>query len=242
MAQPARCADLGDTAAQARGCCLPDGNAASCEGGQLQITKCSAWGTTCGTVPQFDNASYCAPTGNTAACGEVVAPHTTGATIHHATVNNTWWMACYDSMKGSVFIYIEDLNEDKTALRFNLKLGGQNWQGRTVDLQDYHKLAGPFFAQTLNDIMFDSGGGYDGEFQGYRGTVTFDQLTETNPIGTPFRITFQNFWGREVTVGDTAATCIDKPNGRRFHFDRDVVEGQINDLHVDSDCRMWAGG
>ncbi len=242
MAAPASCADLGDAAAQVRGCCLPDGNAASCEGGQLQITKCSAWGTTCGTVPQFNNASYCAPTGNTAACGEVVAPHTTGATINHATIANTWRMACYDAMKGSVFIYIEDIDVEDTALRFSINLGGQGWQGRTVDLQDFHRLAQPFFAQTLNDVKFDEGGSYDGAFLGYRGSVTFEQLNETAPVGSTFRIRFRNFWGREVTSRDTAASCADVPNGRRFHFDDFTIEYDIRDLHTDADCIEWAGG
>jgi hypothetical protein len=241
MAAPTSCADLGDAAAQLAGCCLPDNKAAYCDGGQLVTSDCAVWNTTCGQVPQW-NMNYCAPTGVTARCGDVPAPHSTGQVLHFRTVTNTWWMACYDAADSTVFIYIEDLNEDKTALRFQLKLGGpQPWQGRTVDLGSYSKIALPFFLETLNDIMFDSGGSYDGEFLGYRGTVEFQQLTDVNPIGTPFRIRIRNYWGREIGR-DAAMMCTELPNGRRMNVDDTIVEGQINDLHVDSDCRMWAGG
>jgi hypothetical protein len=230
------CGDIGDGAAQAEGCC-DGGVAVFCEGGELRRGNCDAWNTSCGHVAEFDQV-WCEPTGANA-CADVVAPTTDGDVLEYGTINANWDMACWDDADDSLFVFIEDTEVEDIALRFYIWTGNGIGEGDVIDMAEHHSLTMPFFVETLSEVRFDEGGGYDGEYLAYAGTFTFTQLDESSPVGSELRFEIEDLWLREI---GGVNECSDVSDGRRMHIDRLVYSTPIGALHEDSECIEWAGG
>ncbi len=109
-----------------------------------------------------------------------------------------------------------------------------------MDLACHSGMARPFFVSTLSGVAFDTGGSYDAEYLVYSGTATVRSFEAGSPIGTYFRMDFDDVWAREIR--STSAGCSDVADGDRMHIDHLVVEGTIADLEADWDCRAWILG
>ena len=239
------CAQIGDGAAQEAGCCQPDNIAVFCDGGQLRKIDCRGFDTTCGNATEW-GMSYCLPTG-APNCSDVVAPRTSGRIHNYSTINVNWQMLCWHSGGHSdigwdFYVYVEDIERDDIALRFPFYLEDGDWPevGVTYDLEYYSWPARPIFVSALTGVLFDEGGGYDTDFFAYDGTMRVTDFNRHSPIGSYFRIEFDDLWAREFRA--TASSCDDVANGERFHVDHLVIEGTIADLDSDWDCRFWILG
>ncbi|MBI2895954.1 MAG: hypothetical protein HYY06_20520 [Deltaproteobacteria bacterium] len=231
------CGQIGDAEAQERGCCQPDGVAAFCDGGRLVTTDCGAFDTTCGQVDQW-NMAYCEPN-DLGGCREVVAPRTSGEILEYSAIQINWDMACWADEDDSLFIFVEDTEEDDIALRLVIFRDGGPSEGETVDMNEYAGLAAPFFVETLSGVAFDEGGSYDGEYLAYAGSATIEAFDEDTPVGSTFRIRFDDLWAREIGAGQV---CEEVEDGRRMHIDSVTIEVAVGALHEDSECIEWGGG
>jgi hypothetical protein len=244
VAEVTRCDQIGDVAAQSAGCCQPDGVAAFSDGGELHSLDCGGFDTTCGHVSTWD-MSYCVPTG-APNCADVVAPRTSGTVHRYSTITVNWQMLCWNrgghaDIDWDLYVYVEDIERDDIALRFPFYLDGA-WPevGETYDLEYYSWPARPFFVSALTGVRFDEGGSYDTDFFAYDGTFRVVEFNRSSPVGSYFRVEFDDLWAREFRA--TSSSCSDVRDGERFHVDHLVIEGTIADLDTDSDCRLWILG
>lgn len=61
-----------------------------------------------------------------------------------------------------------------------------------------------------------------------------------NPIGSDFRVVFEDLWAREVST--SSSSCRDVEDGDRMHIERLVISGTVADLNTDWDCGFWILG
>ncbi|MEZ4393274.1 MAG: hypothetical protein R3A48_19490 [Polyangiales bacterium] len=175
-------------------------------------------------------------------CSDAVPPTTTGPVLELDTIRFNWSMQCYRPENGSLFVFIEDTENQMVALRFYdfLNNGGPA-TGSTVNLAQYRLPAAPFFVSTISGIQTEPMWSYQRGYVAYAGQVIFHQLQRTNPVGTRMRVEFRDVWAREVRQY-TNGRCDNVANGGRMHIRSIMLDLPVNNLHTDQDCIDWAGG
>lgn len=189
------------------------------------------------TVPQDSG-----PVTMNGSCTDPVPPTTRGPVLEFETIRFNWSMQCYRPENGSLFVFVEDTENQMIALRFYdfLNNGGPA-TGDTIDLSRYRLPAMPFFVSTISGIVTEPMWGYQRAYVAYEGQVIFHQLQRANPVGTRMRVEFRNVRAREVRQY-TNGRCENVTDGGRMHIRSLILDLPVNNLHTDQDCIDWAGG
>jgi hypothetical protein len=158
------------------------------------------------------------------------------------TIRFNWSMQCYRPENGSLFVFVEDIENQMVALRFYdfLNNGGPA-TGSTIDLANHRLPAAPFFVSTISGIETEPTWRYQRGYVAYAGTVIFHQLQRMNPVGTRMRVEFRDVRAREVRQY-TNGRCENVANGGRMHIRSLMLDLPVNNQHTDQDCIDWAGG
>lgn len=175
-------------------------------------------------------------------CTDPVPPTTRGPTLEFDTIRFNWSMQCYRPENGSLFVFVEDTENQMIALRFYdfLNNGGPA-TGDTIDLSRYRLPAMPFFVSTISGIVTEPMWGYQRAYVAYEGQVIFHQLQRANPVGTRMRVEFRNVRAREVRQY-TNGRCENVTDGGRMLIRSLMLDLPVNNLHTDQECIDWAGG
>ena len=175
-------------------------------------------------------------------CTDPVPATSRGPLLELDTIRFNWSMQCYRPENGSLFVFIEDTENQMVALRFYdfLNNGGPA-TGDTVDLSRFRVPSAPFFVSTISGIVTEPMWSYQRGYVAYEGQVVFNQLQRTNPVGTRMRVEFRNVRAREVRQY-TNGRCENVVDGARMHIRSIVLDLPVNNARTDQDCIDWAGG